>query len=68
MDAVGADQHVGGDPHAVVEPGLGAVAPIGKADQPVPEMDVLRRKGRGNDREQIGAVNGHVRRAVELLA
>ena len=31
-------------------------------------MDALRREGRGNDREQVGAVDGHVRRAVELLA
>ena len=68
MDAVGADQHVGGDAHAVVEPGLDAVALVGKADEPVAEMDALRREARGDDREQVGAVNGQMRRAVELLA
>ncbi len=68
MDAVGADQHVGGDARAVVEPGLDAVAPVGEADQAVAEMDALGREARGDDREQVGAVHGQVRRAVELLA
>jgi hypothetical protein len=32
------------------------------------EMESLGRKARSDDREQVGAVNGHVRRAVQLLA
>ena len=44
MDAVGADQHVGGDARAVVEAGLDAVAPVVEADQAVAEMDVLGRE------------------------
>jgi hypothetical protein len=51
VDAVGADQHVCGDPHAVVEARLGAVAPVGNPDQPMPQMDALRRECRGNDRD-----------------
>ena len=31
-------------------------------------MDMLGRETRGDDRQQIGAVQGHVRRAVKLLA
>src|SRR5690349_7767486 len=68
MDAVGADQHVDRDVRTVVEPCLGAVAPVGKADETVPEMDALGGKGRGNDRQQVGAVNGHMWRTVELFA
>src|SRR5262245_55708974 len=68
MDAVGADQDVGGDASVVLEPGLDAVALVGEADEPVTEVDARRREARGDDREQVRAVNGQVRRAVELFA
>jgi hypothetical protein len=47
MDAVGADQHVGLDMRAVLEPGLGAVAALGKPNKPVAEMNVFGGKGGG---------------------
>ena len=53
---------------AVVEPGLDAVALVVKADEAVAEMDALGRKAGGDDRQQVGAVHRHVRRAVKLLA
>jgi hypothetical protein len=31
-------------------------------------MDALRRESRGDDREQVGAMHGQMRRAVKLLA
>jgi hypothetical protein len=68
MDAVGADQHVDRDVRTVVEPCLGAVALISKTDETVAEIDVVHRKGRGNDRQKVGAMNHHVRRAVQLFA
>ena len=68
MDAVGADQHVDRDARAVVEPCLDAVAPVGEADEAMAEMDALGRKAGSDDRQQIGAVDRHVRRAVELFA
>ena len=68
MDAVGADQHIGFDARAVFEPGLGAVAAIGEPDEAVAEMHPLGRETRGDDRQQIGAVDRQVRRAVELFA
>src|SRR5712691_10300325 len=68
MDTVGADQKVDRDSHAILEPGLDAVALVGEADEAVAEMDVLHREARGDDREQVGAVNRQMRRAVELLA
>ncbi len=57
MDAVGAEQNLGRDSHAVLEPGLDAVALVGEADEAVTEMDALGRKARGDDREQVGTVN-----------
>src|SRR5205823_1077360 len=68
MDAVGADQNVGRDPRAIVEPRFDMVASVGEADQAMAEMDALSRKSRRDDRQQIGAVNGNVRRAVKLFA
>ncbi len=68
VDAVGADQHIAGDPRAVVEPCLDFRALVGEADQPVAEMHPLGRKARGDHRQQIGAVNGDVRRAVKCFA
>src|SRR5215471_1595860 len=68
MDAVGADEDVRSDMRAVFETRLGAVAVIGKAEQSVAEMHAFHREGRGNDRQEVGAMNGHVRRAVELVA
>ena len=53
---------------AVGEAGLDAIASVVEPDQAVAEMDALRREARGDDREQVGAVHGQVRRAVELLA
>ena len=53
---------------AVVEPCLDGVASVGEADKAMAEMEPLCRKARSDDREQVGAVNGHVRRAVQLLA
>jgi hypothetical protein len=68
MNAIGADQHVGRDAGAVVEPCLHNVAPVGEANEAVAEMDPLGWKARSDDRKQVGAVNGHVWRAVQLLA
>ena len=68
MNAVGADQNIRLDARAVLEPGLGPVAAIGKPDETVAEMDMLGRETRGDDRQQIGAVQGHVRRAVKFFA
>jgi hypothetical protein len=68
MDAVGADQHVGRDARAVLEPGLDAIAPVGEGDEPVAEVHALGGEARGDDGEQVRAVHGQVRRAVELLA
>ena len=49
LDAVGTDQHIGCNCGAVVEMRLAAVAAVGRTDQPMPEVDALRRKCRGND-------------------
>jgi hypothetical protein len=68
MNAVGADQHIRPDARAVLEPGLGPVAAIGEPDKTVAQMDMLGRETRGDDRQQIGAVQGHVRRAVKFFA
>ena len=68
MNAVGADQDVGGDPRPVVEPCLGAVVRVAKADEPVAEMHTVGREARSDDVEQVGAMQGHMRGAVELLA
>ena len=46
MNAVGADQHIGLDVRAVVEPGLDSVAAIGEPDEPMAEMDPLGRETR----------------------
>ena len=46
MDAVGADQHIGRDARAVLEPGLDAVAAFGEPDEPVAEMHALGREAR----------------------
>jgi hypothetical protein len=69
MDAVGADQDVGRDALAVVEPGLDMVALTGKADEAIAEMDALGRQPRGNHRQQIGAMDRHIaarRRAARI--
>src|SRR5580704_17231822 len=68
MDAVGADQNVGRDARLVLKPSLDVVAPLGEPSEAMSEMDPLGRKPRGNDRQQIGTVNGDVRRAVKLFA
>ena len=47
--------------------GLDAIAAVGEADQAVAEMDALGRKARGDDRQQVGAMHGQMRRAVELV-
>ena len=44
MNAVGADQHVGRDAGAVVEPCLDSVAIIGEADKAMAEMDAARQE------------------------
>src|SRR5438094_1273336 len=67
MDAVGADQNVGCDPGAIVEPRLDMVAAIGEADEAMTEMNALGRKYRRDDRQQVGAMNGDMRCAVELF-
>src|SRR6185312_15404336 len=36
--------------------------------QSMTEMDMLRRKGGGDDRQKVGAMHGQMRRAVERLA
>src|SRR5947208_10843311 len=68
VDAVRADQQVDRDSAAVLEPGLDAVILVGEADQAVAQMHALGRKGRRDDCEQVGAVNGEMRSAVQLLA
>src|SRR5439155_1332108 len=68
VDAVRADHQVDRDSAAVLEPGLDAVTLVGEADQAVAQMHALGRKGRRDDREQVGAVNGEMRSAVQLLA
>src|SRR5207247_6856148 len=68
VDAVRADQQVDRDSPTVLEPDLDAVTFVGEADQAVAEMHALGRKGRRDDREQIGAVDGEMRSAVQLLA
>src|SRR6266849_1605946 len=68
MDAVGADHEVGRDARAALEPGLDAVTSVGEADEAVAEVDARGREARGDDREQVGAEHGQVRRAVELYA
>ena len=57
-------KHIGGDLRAVFEPGLSVVAATGETDKTVAQMDMLGRETRGDDRQQIGAMQGHVRRAV----
>src|SRR5262249_55997324 len=64
----GAREGVGGAARPGLEPGLDATASVGEPDETVMEMDALRWKSRGDDSEQIGAVHGQVRRAIELLA
>ena len=68
MDAVGADQHVGRDAGAVVEAGLDPITLVVEADEAMAEMDTLARKACGDDGQQVGTVERHVRRAVELFA
>src|SRR5205085_8849380 len=68
MDPVGPDQHIASNARAVREPGLDTVALVDEAYETMAEMDALRRKPTGDDRQQIGAVNGDVRCAVELFA
>jgi hypothetical protein len=67
MDAVGADQHVDRDAHAIVEPGLHGVAAVGEAGEPVAEMNVLAGKSGRDHRQQVATVDRHVGRTVELL-
>src|SRR2546425_4342582 len=68
VDAVGADQDVGRDALAVLEPGRDAVALVVQPDQAVTEVNAFGHETRGDDREQVGAMNGQMGRAVELLA
>ena len=68
VDAVGADQHIDRDALAIAEPRLGAGTPIGQADEPVAEMKALGGQARCDHRQEVGAVNGDVRRPVELFA
>ena len=67
VDAVSADQHIGSDARPILEPRRDAVASIGEANEAVAEMDGLGREARGDGRQQIGAVDRDVRRAVKLL-
>jgi hypothetical protein len=41
---------------------------VGDADQAVAEMNPLRREAGGDDREQVRAMHGEMRHAVELFA
>src|SRR5262245_9580808 len=68
MDAVGADQDVGRDGRATLEPGLDTVALVVEPDQTAAEMDAIGGETRRDDGEQVGAVNRQVRRAIELFA
>src|ERR1051326_817793 len=68
MNAVGANQDVGGNARAVVEPGLDMVAVVAERQEAMPEMDVLGRKPRGDHVQQIGAMDRDMRRAVEFFA
>src|SRR3984893_10204591 len=68
MDAVGTDQDVSRDPAAVLEPGLDAIAVALETGEAMAEVNPFGREARGDDRQQIGAMNGDVRRAAELLA
>src|SRR5262245_18710248 len=68
IDPVSANDDVCHDPHAILEPCLSGVALVDEADQPVTELNPLGRQYGRDDREQIGAMNGQMRRAVELFA
>ena len=68
MDAVGADQQVDRDAGAIVEPGLDPIAPLGEVDEAMAEMDMLGWKAGGDHRQQVGAMDRDVRRAVKLFA
>src|SRR5262245_28420562 len=68
VDPVGADDDVGRHTNAVVEPGLHAVALVPEPDQTMTEVKTLEHESGRDDREQIRAVHGQMRRAVELLA
>src|SRR5262249_25839379 len=67
-DPIGPDQDVGFNPHAVLEPRLDKIALVLEANETATEMNLLGRKARRNDRQQISAVNGDMRSAVELFA
>ena len=46
MNAVGADQHVGVDAHAVIEPRLDMAALVAEPEEAMTEMDALERQTR----------------------
>src|ERR1041384_7095538 len=68
MNAVGADQDVGRNARAIVEPRLDMVTVVAERQETMAKMDVLGRKPRGDHVQQIGAVDCDMRRAVELFA
>ena len=68
MDAVGADQHVGQNAGTIVEAGLDPVTLVFEADEAMAQVDALARQCFGDDVQQVGTVQRHVRRAVQLLA
>jgi len=68
IDTVSADQDVSRDVRAVLEPTLDAVALVVQPDQAVAEVNAFGREARRDDREQVGAVNSQMGRAVEFLA
>src|ERR1700730_5667361 len=68
MDAIGADPDVSRDPAAVLERGLDAIAVALETGEAMAEVNPFGGEARGDDRQQVGAMNGDVRRAVELLA
>src|SRR3954447_1122227 len=67
VDAMGADQNVDCDAGSIVDPALAPVAPVGEVDEAMAEMDMLGWKAGGDHRQQVGAVNCDVRRAVQLF-
>ena len=56
MNAIGADQHIGGDADAVFELRLDPVAVIGEAGQAMAEMQALRGQRGGQHRQHIRAM------------
>src|ERR1051326_42078 len=67
MNAVGADQYVGGDRIAVLELRLNPIAPIDELCESLAEVDAVGRQQACQRTMQLGAVKRVVRRAEFFL-